>query len=255
MKVLESYSTGILMDEQKLLPLREALYRYCLSLTRSRVEAEDLAQDTWSKSLAYEKFADNPNPEALLLRIAKNTWIDALRRQASRGRVLEHAHAAAAPDHLRIAEPSPENSLTEMELAFQALIRHLSPLQRTVFVMRDVLGYPAGETAEILETTEGAVKAALHRARQALGAVRKELAEGGGPAQPQDMDLRILLRALAESYDKGQLPVLLELLRRETAAEITMAVGYGTVQALHLSGGLSGAGMSAGSMAMLRMAA
>ncbi|MCE3200178.1 RNA polymerase sigma factor [Paenibacillus sonchi] len=255
MSILEPYSTAILMDEQSFPPLREALFRYCLSLTRSRVEAEDLAQDTWTKTLAYKKFADSPNPEALLLRIAKNTWIDAMRRKTSLGRMLEHTQAVAALTQGQMSGQAPESGRSEIELAFQALIRHLSPLQRTVFVMRDVLDYPAGETAEMLGTTEGAVKAALHRARQALGAVRKELAEDDGPAQPQDLDFRILLQALAESYEKGQLPVMLELLRRETAAEMTMAVSSGTVQMLGFGGGSSGTSMTAGGMSGLRMAA
>ncbi|MNC39891.1 RNA polymerase factor sigma-70 [compost metagenome] len=121
--------------------------------------------------------------------------------------------------------------------------------------MRDVLDYPAGETAAILGTTEGAVKAALHRARQALGPVRKELAEDEGPAEPQDLDFRILLQALAESYEKGQLPVMLELLRQETAAEMTMAVSSGPVQMLGFGGGSSGTSMTAGGMTALRLAA
>lgn len=253
MSTLVPFSTGESMDE--MLPLRDTLFRYCLSLTRSRLEAEDLAQDTWTKSLTYAKFADSPNPEALLLRMAKNTWIDAIRRKASMGRALERTQALISSSLGQSPGQSPGEARSGIELAFQALIRHLSPLQRTVFVMRDVLDYSADETAEMLETTGGAVKAALHRARQALGAVRKELADDEGPARTQDLDFRILLRALAESYEKGQLPVMLELLRQETIAKMTMAVGTGTVQALHTGGKGAWSDMEAGSMTELRMAA
>ncbi|WP_379153914.1 RNA polymerase sigma factor [Paenibacillus sp. sgz5001063] len=260
MSILETFNTGELTDNSGLLSLRETLFRYCLSLTRSSLEAEDLAQDTWTKSLAYAKFAGNPNPEALLLRIAKNTWIDNLRRKASLRRVLEHAHTLTTIHLTQIPGPSPAGGQSEIELAFQALIRHLSPLQRTVFVMRDVLGYSGEETAERLETTEGAVKAALHRARQALSAVRKDLADNEGPALTQDLDLRNLLQALAESYEKGQLSVMLELLRQETKTEMTMAVGTGMVQVLQSGGnayfpGMEAGCMSAGSMSGLWMAA
>ncbi|MGN7760745.1 RNA polymerase sigma factor [Paenibacillus sp. 22594] len=253
MSTLVPFSTGESMDE--MLPLRDALFRYCLSLTRSRLEAEDLAQDTWTKSLAYAKFADNPNPEALLLRIAKTTWIDTIRRKSSMGRALERTQALISSSSVQMPGQSPGEARSGIELAFQALIRHLSPLQRTVFVMRDVLDYSADETAEILKTTGGAVKAALHRARQTLGAVRKELGDHEGPARTQDLDFRILLRALAESYEKGQLPVMLELLRQETKAEMTMAVGTGTVQALHTGVRGSWPCMVAGSMTELQMAA
>lgn len=253
MPILEPYSTVNLADESNLSPLREALQRYCLSLTRSRADAEDLAQDTWTKALAYGKFADSPNPEALLLRIAKNTWIDAVRRKASLGRVLERTLVLTLSGSGQDSGQAPESSLTEIELAFHALIRHLSPLQRTVFLLRDVLGYPASEAAELLGTTEGAVKAALHRARQALDAVRRELRDHEGPALPPDMDLRILLQALAASYEKGQLSVMLELLRQETAAEMTMAVSRGTVQG-HFGGISTYTGTTTGVMTGLRMA-
>lgn len=225
MMILEEYSTLKLEDDHRLQSLRAALNRYCLTLTRSGHEAEDLAQDTWTKVLSYGKFSASPNPEALLLRIAKNTWIDAVRRKASltraMGRELNPIEAAAV-----------QSSLSEIETAFQALIKHLSPLQRMTFLLRDVLGYSANETAVQLGTTEGAVKAALYRARQALEAVRKELA-ADGPALPPDADFRLLLAALADAYEEGQIPVMLELLRQDQAAEITMVVSTTAVQALH----------------------
>ncbi|MNR62552.1 hypothetical protein D3C85_1846140 [compost metagenome] len=64
-----------------------------------------------------------------------------------------------------------------------------------------------------------------------------------------------MLQALAESYEKGQLPVMLELLRQETAAEVTMVVSAGNVQARYFGGGSSSYGMRAGNMAEPRMAA
>lgn len=248
MMTLEEYNTVNHTGEKSLQSLGAVLNRYCLTLTRSSIEAEDLAQETWAKALGYGKFPANPNPEALLLRIAKNTWIDAARRRASLSRALERGHSQA--------EPLTGGTISEIEVAFQALMKHQSPLQRTAFLMRDVLGYSAGETAEQLETTEGAVKSALHRARQALAAVREDLSADGGPAVPLDADYRQLLSALADAYEQGQIPVMLELLRQEHSAELTMAVSTGTVQALHFaSSSRSTAGRSSSTHAGLRMAA
>lgn len=239
------------MDKQSLQELGTALHRYCLSLTRSAFDAEDLAQETWTKALGYSKFTLSPNPEALLLRIAKNTWIDAARRKGSLLRALERSETPADS----ALTPAAQGDRTEIELAFQALIKHLSPLQRTAFVLRDVLGYSAAETAGTLSTTEGAVKAALHRARLALSRVREELAENEGPALPPDADYRAYLRALAHAYEQGQIPLMLELLRQETAAEVTVAVSTTTVHALYSGSGsfsyLNGSSTYAG----LRMAA
>ncbi|UQZ35983.1 RNA polymerase sigma factor [Paenibacillus sp. PK3_47] len=248
MIILEKH-TVIPADEQTLRLLGAALNRYCLALTRSGPEAEDLAQETWVKALGYRKFSITPNPEALLLRIAKNTWIDTTRRKSALGRALEQSQPEAA-------HPADPGSSAEIGIVFQALIKHLSPLQRSVFLLRDVLGYSANEAAQKLDTSEGAVKAALHRARTALTAVRRELLAHDGPAVSGDADFRALLQALAEAYEQGQLPVMLELLRQEKAAGMTMAVSSGTVHALYTDGGSCyGTSGFSGMNARMRMAA
>lgn len=233
MLILEQHRTLNTSDDTSLQDLGTALYRYCLSLTRSGFEAEDLAQETWSKALGYSKFILSPNPEALLLRIAKNTWIDAARRKRSLIRALERSETIADPAFV----PGVQGDISGIGLAFQALMKHLSPLQRTAFVLRDVLGYSAAEAAEQLRTSEGAVKAALHRARLALAKVKKELADDEGPALPHDADYRAYLQALAHAYEQGQIPLMLELLRQETAAEVTVAVGRETVHAMYSGAG------------------
>ncbi|WP_052380367.1 RNA polymerase sigma factor [Paenibacillus camerounensis] len=216
-------------DAENLQPLHTALSRYCLSLTRSSHEADDLVQDTWTKALSYSGWPASPNRQALLLRIARHTWIDSLRRKSAHHRAMERG---LQPEDTLTEEE--QSSLSELETVFHALMKSLPPLQLSVFLLRDVLGYPAQETAEQLNTTEGAVKAALYRARQALTAVRTELS-ADGPALSADSDFRLLLAALAQAYEQGQVPVMLELLRREKAAGVTMATGFSTVQARNLS--------------------
>ncbi|OMF86458.1 RNA polymerase sigma factor [Paenibacillus sp. FSL R7-0273] len=228
MLILDQHDTADkAADDERLHPLHTALDRYCLALTRSRHEADDLVQDTWTKALGYSGWAASPNRQALLLRIARHTWIDSLRRKSAHHRAMERGLQQA-----ETAAEQGQSSLSELETVFHALIKSLPPLQLTVFLLRDVLGYPAQEAAEQLDTTEGAVKAALYRARQALAAVREELA-GDGPALPADSDFRLLLAALAGAYEQGQVPVMLELLRRQKAAGITMATGFSKVEARH----------------------
>lgn len=248
---LEKLSAGHEPDENHTKSLQMTLKRYCLALTQSPWEAEDLAQDTWVKVLGYLKTSEHtkqintadqinntghPNPEAFLLRIARNTWIDIMRRKATLSRVLEM-------DQPRTEEEA-GYGLFEIEAAFQALQKHLSPLQQAVFLLRDVFEHSGIEAAEILDTTEGAVKAALHRARQALPAVRQELLQADGPSLPQDTELQIALSLLASAYEQGQITELIALVLADERQEAVMAVSsqsFQSVQPFH-SGGFTSMG-------------
>ncbi|MEK5438762.1 RNA polymerase sigma factor [Paenibacillus sp. FSL R5-0923] len=267
---LEKLSAGHEPDENHTTSLQMALKRYCLTLTQSPWEAEDLAQDTWVKALGYMKtskhsklksdmndtsqmnnnsehtsrtnfssLTNHPNPEALLLRIARNTWTDIMRRKATLSRVLEM-------DQPRTEEAA-EYGLFEIEAAFQALQKHLSPLQQAVFLLRDVFEHSGSEAAEILDTTEGAIKAALHRARQALPAVRQELLQSNGPSILQETELQIALNRLASAYEQGQIAELIELVLADESQETVMAVSSQNFQSFQSvqpfqSGGFSSMG-------------
>lgn len=195
-------------DGKRLETLQAVLNRYCLSLTKSNWEAQDLAQDTWVKAISQLKDTGHSNPEALLLRIAKNTWIDLTRRKAVLSQILKREQQKVTV----LTEHDP----FKVETAFQALIKHLSPLQRTVFLLRDVFGYSVAEVTEMLETTEGAVKAALHRARQGLHAVKEDLETGVFTAR-QEKGSKVFLRVLASSYERGDISRVVELVQLDEA--------------------------------------
>ncbi|MGG4217969.1 RNA polymerase sigma factor [Paenibacillus jamilae] len=189
------------VDIQNFNELQAVLKRYCLSLTKSNWDAEELAQDTWIKALGKLNNFEHTNPKALLLRIAKNTWIDEIRRKAVFTRILNKEEAkVTVPDH----------GSFEIEIALQSLLKHLSPLQRTVFLLRDVLAFSINETSDILGTTEGAVKVALHRARKSLGAVQEELLKGE-LSLPESEKSKAFLRVLTAAYQMGDIATLVML--------------------------------------------
>jgi RNA polymerase sigma-70 factor, ECF subfamily len=99
------------------------------------------------------------NPRGYLTRIATNIWLDAQRRR--------HAEAAS----LALEIPSPESSHVEasdVRHAGAALFERLAPQERAALVLKDVFDLSLKETAEMLSTSEGAIKAALHRGRERL---------------------------------------------------------------------------------------
>lgn len=213
-------------EEKNMEQLQAVVQRYCLSLTRSRWDAEDLAQETWLKGMRAAINATHKNREALLLRIAKNTWIDQSRRRNQYARLLMQE---------KQVEAASNTGSLELEEALYALMKHLSPLQRTVFMLRDVLGFSAPETAKLLNSTAGAMKAALHRAREALHEVRRELQAEAGLSSA-DEDTRSFIWAMAAAYQAGDLALLIELAQRDVgeAAMITGIIHNKRLQASSL---------------------
>ena len=139
-------------------PLRPELYKYCRHLTRSPWDAEDLAQDTLARAFAVlGRLGGAPsNPRAWLFRVASNLWIDRVRR-TTKAQVPPEASSPAATDPRQARE------------AVGTLVAQLSPQERAALVLKDVFDFSLAEIAESLVTTEGAVKAALHRAREKIG--------------------------------------------------------------------------------------
>lgn len=211
-------------EEKNIEQLQAAVYRYCLSLTKSRWDAEDLAQETWLKGMRAAIDSTHKNREALLLRIAKNTWIDQLRRRNQYARLLMQE---------KQVEAASNSSSLELEEVLYAVMKHLSPLQRTVFLLRDVYGYSILETAKLLNSTPGAIKAALHRAREALHEVRRELQAEAG-LFTIDEDTRSFIWAMAIAFQDGDLVLLIELAQRDDvgAAMITSIVQNNRLQAI-----------------------
>lgn len=208
--------------EARLEQLQAALYRYCLSLTGAVLDAEDLSQQTWVKTIRRLAEQGHANPEAFLLRVAKNTWIDECRRRKGLRDRLQWLS--------ELEEAVSDRERPEAERAIAALIRHLSPMQRTVFLLRDAFGYSIAETAALLGTSEGAVKAALHRARRALAEVRDECESDRLDAERDgwmDVAMEELTRRILLAYAEGRTEELIALVQSQPAgSEGLLVVGH-----------------------------
>ncbi len=142
--------------------IRPELHRYCARLTGSVIDGEDVVQETLAKGFyALAMSADVPPLRPWLFKIAHNAALDFLK---AHGKRLTESYADMA-DVAGAAVVDIDPYATRVALSrFLAL----PVIQRSAVILKDVLGHSLEETAETMETTVMAVKAALVRGRARL---------------------------------------------------------------------------------------
>ena len=218
---------------------RGELEVHCYRMLGSLEDAEDLVQEVllraWRKRATFE---GRSTFRAWLYRIATNACLDQLDQRPRQVLAPQIAPAAdprlepgpAAdlprlqpyPDHLLDAvaasEPGPAEATVAketIELAFLAAIQYLPPRQRAVLILRDALGWSAGETASLVDTSVAAVNSALQRAR---GTLKTHLPGGRldwAPTADPDEDERSLLRRYVDAWERADVNALVALLRED----------------------------------------
>ncbi|MBL8770148.1 MAG: RNA polymerase sigma factor [Phenylobacterium sp.] len=150
------------------------LHRFAWALTGCQADADDLTQAALERALANKpKLAVQRSVEAWIIRVARNLWLDQLRRRRVRDVAVDPSLLASATEdaaHVRL----------EAEEALRAL-RALPPGQREVAALILVEGYSYQEAADALQAPIGTVMSRLSRARAALA----NLLLGRGDAQVQ----------------------------------------------------------------------
>jgi RNA polymerase sigma-70 factor (ECF subfamily) len=142
--------------------IRPGLHRYCSRMTGSVMDGEDVVQDALFE--AYRKldqFDDSRPLSPWLFRIAHNRCIDFLRHRGVRDKAETNS---AMVDFTTPREPA---SLG-IRPALEFLVLTLPPKERACVLLKDVFDYSLEETAELVNSTVGGVKAALNRARTKL---------------------------------------------------------------------------------------
>jgi RNA polymerase sigma-70 factor (TIGR02960 family) len=173
-------------------PHRRELLVHCYRTLGSLQDAEDVLQEVLMSAWRGLDRFDGRALRPWLYRIATNRCLNHLRDTSRRPVASPHPSGGVAVSGLGAAEdpwwlePFPDALLETVEtgpearydaresvaLSFIAGLQHLPVQQRAVLVLRDVLGFPAGEVADILETTSAAVNSALIRARTGVRASR-----------------------------------------------------------------------------------
>ncbi len=157
---------------------RRELHVHCYRMLASFDDAEDAVQETLLRAWRGRDGYDGRTYfRAWLYRIATNVCLDVTRRHTRR--------RAASPGEMVWLQPYPDRLLDEIapptdqpdavavdretiELAFLVALQALPPRQRAALIARDVLGWSAGDTAALLETSVAAANSALQRARTTM---------------------------------------------------------------------------------------
>jgi RNA polymerase sigma-70 factor (TIGR02960 family) len=213
-------------------PYRRELQAHIYRIVGSSQDAEDLLQETLLAAWrGLELFEGRASVRAWLYRIATNRSLDALR--ASRRRPEELPRMTEMPEPTRYGEsmwlqpypdvllegipdqtPGPEARYEAKEaiaLAFIVGLQHLPPQQRAVLVLRDVLGFRAGEVAAMLDTTEPSVNSLLRRARAAFESRLPATARERAPL-PNSKRERDIVGRFADAIQAGNTGAVVALL-------------------------------------------
>jgi len=242
-------------------PFRRELLAHCYRMLGSAHDAEDIVQETYLRAWrGYQDFESRSSVRTWLYRIATNACLTALAHSSRR--VLPSGLGAPADDPQTEPVPAPDEawlqaipdawvgtvddpaalvtSRESLRLALVASLQHLPAQQRAVLLLRDVMAFPATDVAAMLDVSVTAVKSALQRARTRMKDVAPTADDILEPTEPR---ARELLELYMAAFEKADVAMLEEVLRRDAALEMvgsrTWFAGRATCVP-HLAGGVLG---------------
>ncbi len=200
-------------------PLRPLLFSIAYRLLGSVMEAEDMVQETYLRWQAQDSAAI-ASPRAYLTTVITRLCLDQLRSARAR---RETYIGPWLPEPL-LTDPgrSPADAAVmadSLSMAFLVLLERLSPLERAVFVLREVFDYDYAAIADIVDRSEAACRQLASRARRAvterpprdtpapevgMGLARRFLAAAGGGDMAELM--AVLAPDVTWTSDGGGLP-------------------------------------------------
>jgi RNA polymerase sigma factor (sigma-70 family) len=133
------------------------LQRYCRFLAQNSWDGDDIAQETFLKSLKYNPYQQKMSL-ALLNKIAYHHWIDLTRKR-------KNESIEANPE---ICDTVNDQKVDDITASVELLLKRFTPKQAIIYLLKEAFQYQAKEIADILDSTEMAVKSILHRAKKRL---------------------------------------------------------------------------------------
>lgn len=226
-------------------PLRGELIAHCYRMLGSVQDAEDQVQETYLRAWrAFHSFEGRSSVRTWMYTIATRTCLTALEQRSRRPLPTGLGAPAADPagelesrPEVPWLEPIPDAMLAGpgsdpaavaatrdgVRLAFVAALQHLTPLQRAVLILRDVLAFSAAETARTLDVSVASANSALQRARARIERVAPDTA-----TRPEDLAERErdLLRRYIDAFEQYDTSRVVALLTEDATWEMPPFTGW-----------------------------
>ncbi len=153
---------------------RGLLFSVAYRMLGTAADAEDIVQDAWLRWSAASR-SEVEDPKAYLVRVVTNGSIDRLR--SARVRRESYVGPWLPEPILTSPDVAEDVELAEsVSLAMLVVLETLSPLERAVFVLREVFGYSHADLATTLGRSEASVRQVAHRAREHVSERRPRFA-------------------------------------------------------------------------------
>jgi RNA polymerase sigma-70 factor (TIGR02957 family) len=190
-------------DQQVFHRHRNLLFSVAYRILGSAADAEDAVQDAWLKWSGADR-SHVADPKAYLTRIVSNLALERLRSARHK---RETYVGPWLPEPILTSGDTADavTAAESVSMAMLVVLESLSPLERAVFVLREVFEFSHAEIAEAVERSEAAVRQVAHRAREHVHARRPRFA--ADRARQREVTERFFAAATG-----GDVNALLELL-------------------------------------------
>ena len=201
---------------------RGLLFTVAYEMLGSAAEAEDVVQETWIRwdAIGAEARGEVRDPRAFLVRMITRKALDQLRANARR---REQYVGEWLPEPLLTApDVADDVELAEsVSFAMLTVLETLTPVERAVFVLREVFDLPYAEIAEAVGKSQAAVRQIGHRAREHVASRRPRV-------EVHRSEQRQVVERFLAAVAQGDLQGLLDALAPDV---VLVADGGGIAQA------------------------